>query len=363
MKKVLFVLIPLFAIIVIGLRPVDTSMKGDPGIQSISAITFSPDGTLFIGDSKKGEVIAISLEPRDKKEKSEPVNISKLDEKIAGLLGTTIDKIAIQDMAVDPISRNVYFAVHAGGAPIMLVVEGETITNFSLKNVTYSKMELSELVEKDAKDGRGRSLRKWAISDLGYYNGKVMVSGLSNKEFSSTFWLINYPFTKKQDMASLEIYHAAHGQFETHSPIKTFTAAKINGRHQLIASYTCTPLVLFPLDALTEGQHTKGRTVAELGLGNSPLDMIVMEKNGESYLIMANSSRPVMKIKFSDIESFEGSLTDPVEEFSATAGVDYISFPMVNVTQLDKLDESQFIMIQRKSNGDLDVRTAGDRWL
>ena len=117
------------------------------------------------------------------------------------------------------------------------------------------------------------------------------------------------------------------------------------------------------MDELKAGEHKKGRTVAELGLGNTPLDMIVMKKEGESFLIMANSSRPVMKIKFSDIEKYAGNLTTPVEEFSATAGVEYISYPMVNVMQLDKLDESQFIMLQRKSNGDLDVRTAGDRWL
>lgn len=363
MKKIILVLIPCFALLIVALKPTSSFTVGNPEIQSINAMTFSPDGILFLGDSKSGEVVAIQLESREQIESSEPVNMTKLDEMIAGALGTTVDNIAIQDMAVDPVSRKIYFAVHANGTPILMVVEKSSVVNVPLDNVTYSKVSLEQVVASDAKDRRGRELRKWAISDIGFYNGRVLVTGLSNKEFSSTFRSIQYPFTDHQEMSSLEIYHAAHGQYETLSPIKTFTATKINGKDHLIASYTCTPLVLFPLDEMKNGKHNKGRTVAELGLGNTPLDMIVMEKEGKSYLIMANSSRPVMKVSISDIEKYNGELVDPVEEFSATAGVDYISFPMVNVLQLDKLDDSQFIMLLRKSNGDLDLRTAGDRWL
>ncbi len=363
MKKVILVLIPCFALLLIALKPNAPLLVGNPDIQSINAMTFSPDGTLFLGDSKSGEVVAVELDSRKRVDSSEPVNMTKVDEMIAASLGTTIENIAIQDMAVDPVSKKVYLAIHANGKPVLMVVENSSIKNVSLEKVVYSKVSLEEVVAVDAKDGRGRTLRQWAISDIGFYNGRLLVTGLSNKEFSSTFRSIKYPFTKEQDMSSLEIYHAAHGQYETFSPIKTFTAAKINGKDQLIASYTCTPLVLFPLDEMKDGEHQKGRTVAELGLGNTPLDMIVMEKEGKSYLLMANSSRPVMKVSIEDIEKYNGELIDPVEEFSATAGVDYISFPMVNVLQLDKLDDSQFIMLQRKSNGSLDLRTAGDRWL
>src|SRR4029077_4423049 len=107
----------------------------------------------------------------------------------------------------------------------------------------------------------------------------------------------------------------------------------------------------------------KGRTVAEMGSGNSPLDMITMTKGGDQYLIMSNSNRPVFKVKYKSIESFQGNITTPVEENFGTAGVDFIQMPIVNVLQLDKLDDSQFILLQRKANGDLDLWTAGDRYL
>lgn len=118
----------------------------------------------------------------------------------------------------------------------------------------------------------------------------------------------------------MEIYHAAHGRYETFAPIKTFTTAQLNGKNYLVASFTCTPLVLFPLDELKAGTHVKGRTVGEFGSGNTPLDIITLKKGDESILLMANSSRPVMRVKYKNLESYEGSLTEPVAESYATAG-------------------------------------------
>jgi hypothetical protein len=166
-----------------------------------------------------------------------------------------------------------------------------------------------------------------------------------------------------QDQSSLEIYPAAHGRYETQAPIETFTTAELNGKKFLIASYTCTPLVLFPLSDLKQGTHVKGRTVGEFGAGNRPLDMITMKKDNESFLIIANSNRPVMKVKYKDIESYQGTLDSPVKEPFATAGVPYISFPFVNVLQLDILDDTQFIYLQRSANGDLNLKTQDNKAL
>ena len=117
-----------------------------------------------------------------------------------------------------------------------------------------------------------------------------MLSGLSNREFGSTFRKITFPFSDKQEQASLEIYHVAHGKYETNSPIRTFTTAELNRKKYLVASYTCTPLVLFPLDELKAGKHVKGRTIREFGAGNS-------------FLFMANSNRPVMRINYKNIDA------------------------------------------------------------
>ena len=336
---------------------------GSPEIQSMNALAFGPEGILFVGDSKSATVYAIDTQD-EAAQSAQAVRMQDIDKGIAELFGTTTDQINISDMAVNPTSKNIYFSVHnSDGTPALVRLSGEAFEVVKLDNIKFSEVSISNPVGVDAKDRRGRSQRVWAISDLNYFDGKVMVTGLSNQEFGSTFRSINFPFSGDQLQSSLEIYHAAHGQYETFAPVKTFTAATLNGQPHVIAGYTCTPLVVFPMDDLKGGEHVKGRTVAELGNWNTPLDMITMEKNGNSYLLMANSSRAVMKIKFEDLENFSSSLTTRVEERSGTEGVDFIALPFVNVLQLDKLDESQFVMLQRTSNGNLILQTQPNRWL
>lgn len=339
-------------------------VMGDPAIQSINSISFGPEGILFIGDSKNAMVVAIDTKDNVAADAPKEVKMAKVDQQIATLLGTTAEEITIHDMAVNPISKMIYFAVHhSNGTPVLLKTEGTTIQHVPLTAVSHSTIDLSNPIDTAKKDRRGNSMRVSAITDLNYFEGKVMVSGLSNEEFASTFRSIPFPFQANQMHASLEIYHAAHGKYETHAPIKAFLPVNIEGEANLIAAYTCTPLVVFPINQIKQGAHTKGQTVAELGNWNVPLDIIQMEKEGKAYLLMANSSRAVMKIAINDVANFQESLSEKVAERSGTAGVDFISLPFVNVQQMDKLSDSQFLMLQRKNNGDLDLFTQNNRWL
>lgn len=328
-------------------------VTGTPQIRSVNALAFGPQGILFVGDSKSASIFAIETDNTEGTGGS--VEITGVDRVLASALGTTVDNISIQDLAVHPITKRVYVAVqHVNGTPALLVLDSDHFVPVKLDNIRFSSVPIQNVVKEDALDGRGRPLRVWTISDLGYYNGKVMVSGLSNQEFSSTFRSIPFPFREDADMASLEIYHASHGQYETQSPIKTFTATELDGKPYLVASYTCTPLVIFPIQELKDGQHVKGRTVAELGNRNTPLDMLTMKRDGKSYLLLANSTRALMRINYDEIVSFKESLSNPVD---GTAGVHFTALPYVNVLQLDKLDDDHFVMLQRKADGNLNLMT------
>ena len=359
MKKTYLYLAALLAgVVVIASfnRPEKTTLTG-ADVKSISAITFGPDGILFIGDSKSATVFAVNTKDT-KKGKPVAFDIKNIDQKIAAALGTESANITITDMAVNPISKRLYIAVQSSdGTPVLLKVEGDKMEAVSLKDMNATSVVLNNAPAEDAKDGRGRPLRISTISDIGYADGKLLVSGLSNRQFSSTFRSIPYPFTNIQDEATLEIYHAAHGRYETSAPIRTFTTATINNKKYIIASYTCTPLVLFPMDELKPGMHVKGRTVAEMGSGNTPIDMITLQNGSESFLMMANTKHPVAKVDYKNIASFEGTLTEPVK---GTAGVQFIATPMTNVLHMDKLDDKQVVMLQKKANGDVDLWTAND---
>lgn len=337
---------------------------GNPDLKSINSLAFGPGGILFIGDAKSGNIYALDTKDVTPVDKASAVEIKNIDQKIASFLGTDANKLSIRDLKVNPISKNIYCAVQANdGTPALVKISNGNIQAVSTKDVMYSQIAINNVPAEDAKNKWGGSLRMAAIEDLVFADGKLLVSGLSNQQFSSTFRSIPFPFTNAQDQSSLEIYHAAHGQYETEAPIETFTVANLRGKKYVIASYTCTPLVLFPMDDLKPGTHVKGRTVGEFGAGNRPLDMITMKKGNELYLIISNTDRPVMKVKYSDIEAYKESLTSQVKEIFSTAGVPYISFPMTNVIQLDKLDETQFVYIQRDSDGELNLRTQNDRFL
>lgn len=369
MKRSVLVLPLLLLVLTVQANDPTKSLKsdfevGNPEIHSVNALAFGPEGILFIGDSKSAEIFALDTQDESPSTIDVEIAIENVDKQIADLLGTTPDAVIIQDMAINPISKSVYIAIHVNdGKPIIMRLVGQQFEHVALGAVSYAKTGLNKAVEKDAVDRRGRSLRKWAISDLAYYNGQVLVSGLSNEEFGSTFRSIDFPFDESQKQSSLEIYHAAHGQYETHSPIKTFMPYELHGKTHLVASYTCTPLVIFPLDQMKSGEQTKGKTVAELGNRNTPLDIVSYKKDGKSYILLANTSRALMKIDPTKIEKYRDYLVEPVSENSATAGVEFIALPYVNIQQMDKISDDKILFLQRMSNGRLNLHTTSSNRL
>jgi hypothetical protein len=224
----------------------------------------------------------------------------------------------------------------------------------SLENVPFAQVSLANAPSAGAPAKKGASPRSQAITDLAYVDGRVYVAGLSNEKFSSRLVSIPYPFTSADNGTSVEIYHGAHGKLETDAPVRTFAAYKIKGEPYLMAAYTCTPLVKFPVAALKPGTHFKGTTVAELGNRNVPLDMVVYQKGGKDYILMANSSRGMMKVStegVADAPSISDRITD-------TAGLPYEKLTEIKgVVQLDALDKGHALILAQQPNGSLNLDT------
>lgn len=365
--KILLVLVATVTLIAVIEKPEKSKyglISGKPDIKSVNALAFGPEGILFVGDSRNAAVYALNTDDTNQADAVEDFSIEDFDVFVAEALGAMATELTIQDVVVNPLSKNIYVAAHRNdGVPAILKVDSGTreVSSVLSGDVDYAKASIDNPVDEEATDRRGRSLRVWTVSDMAYYKGNVMVTGLSNAEFASTFRSIPFPFNDNQKQSSLEIYHAAHGQYETHSPVKTFTPTEIEGEDYIVASYTCTPLVLFPLNEMKAGQHVKGKTVAELGWGNTPLDMVTISQDDQRFLVMSNSNRTVMKIGYDDMSSFQESLSTPTTSNEPTAGVDFIDVPLVSVVQMDKLDDSNVLILQRRSNGDLDLYTRASR--
>jgi hypothetical protein len=333
-----------------------------PDLKSAGAIAFGPDGVLFVGDTSGAALYAIETGDRGPRASdASTVTVTEIDQQIADLLGTEPQQVAINDVAVNPASGRVYLSVSRGrgpdATPVLLRVGAENkLELVPLDQARFSKVALPNV---PAPGGEARpnrpSPRQEAITDLAFVDGRVFVAGLSNEEFSSRLLAIPYPFeTAPSGGTSIEIFHGAHGRFETRSPVRTFVPYEVDGKPHLLAAYTCTPLVKLPLADLKPGAHVKGTTIAELGNRNRPLDMIVYEKGGKTYLLMANSSRGVMKIPTEGVADAHG-IVEPVK--TERQGLPYETIASLKgIEQLDRLDNNQAIVLARAEDGKLNLQ-------
>ena len=332
----------------------DHLKTGTPDLKHAGPLAFTPDGVLLIGDSQSAAIFAIATSDSDAGETAE-INIKGVNQKIAALIGSSLEDTIINDMAVNPTSGHVYLSVSRGRGPDAMPVifkadpKGE-LSEVSLEEVKFAKATFENAPESGT-DRRGQNPRMSAITDIQFDDGKVIVAGLSNEEFASKLRVFNYPFDGEESSTSIEVYHGAHGALETRSPVRTF----ITYESTVLAAYTCTPLVTIPVQDL-DGEKIRGKTIAELGNRNTPLDMIVYKKGDQDYLLMANTARGVMKIK---LDQAEFDAAEPIEsKISDTAGVAYETLSQYeNVVQLDKLNDSQAVMLVANSPESTDLQT------
>ena len=330
----------------------DSLKKGTPDIKAISTLAFGPEGIVFLGDPQAGAIFAIDTgDASPPAAKGAMKQIPSINEKIASLLGIESSQLRVNALAVNPVSQNAYLAVTRGSGkeatPVLLRIDRATrkISEVPLKDVKFAKVELA-----NAK----KNQRQEAITCLAYLKGTVYVAGLSNEEFASTLRAIPFPFKEADKGAGIRIFHGAHGRFETNSPVRTFAPLDIKGETHLLAAYTCTPLVKIPVSELKPGAQVKGTTVAELGNRNRPLSMVVYQKDGKTYLLMANSSRGVMKVTTEGIDKIE-AITKPIKG-GGTAGLTYEKVAdLKGVEQLAKLDASHALVLVHAKDGALNL--------
>ena len=296
--------------------------------RSAGALTFSPDGVLFVGDNKLGAVFAFETERGQAPASLDPFLFESIDEKIAAALGVTAKSLVMNGMAVHPVTREPYLAVGVRNgdrlepAVVSVSLAGE-VHPFDLSSSKVTVHQLSDVPDEDKTfqvagrhfpichrrpyfEEKARTpLRSMTIVDLKFHAGEVFVAGVSNQEFSSTLRRIPYPFTGAASETQLEIYHLAHGIYETRAPIRTMQFATIDGEDTLIAAYACSPLVTIPVSELKHGAQVRGKTIGDMGNGQ-PISMVAYRDGDEDKLFITNLGRGPMMVPLSGIRSAEG---------------------------------------------------------
>jgi hypothetical protein len=353
---------------------------GTPALASAGAITFGPEGILFVADNATATIFAIDV--RDAAPgASSPVEVPHLDSRVASLLGVARGEVRIRGLAVHPDSLAAYVSVSRGhGAsaiPVLVRIADGELSVVDLVDVPFAQVALDDAPDPDDDrqdvylDGSHEDsenleingvtltlarvkLRTSTITDLARIDGTLLVAGASNEEFTSALRQIPFPFGNGNHAGiqanSLEIFHVSHGKYETASPIRTFIP--FDGATSILASYTCTPVVHFSLADLRPGVQAKGRTVAELGAMNQPLDMIAYQRDGAEYLLVSNTRHPLLKIPAAAVAG-QQPLVTPTEP----VGIPREELGHAGVSLMANLGAGQVLMLQRDDAGELGLHS------
>jgi hypothetical protein len=329
-------------------KPANLTASLSPGkvaLQSAGALAFGPEGILFVGDSVGGAVVELDTNDRTEARAAD-LHVEGLDAKIAAMAGVAPDQITINDVKVNPLSKNVYVSAMRGRGPdaqpmIVRVNGAGEVSNVSLDDIKHASVKLTDTPA--ATPGARQDPRMMTITDMAYVNGNLMVAGLSNEEWSSALRSIPVPFKSAEKGATLQIWHSSHGRYETQSPVRTFVPYNIGGQPYVLAAYTCTPLVKIAANMLKPGEKVKGVTIADLGAGNQPLDMVPYRKEGHDYILIANSSRGLVKLRADGVGSAEA--IDSPTKVDGPAGVPYDKLDLKNVQQLAAFDAARAVVL------------------
>ena len=346
------------AMVCFGLQGSAAQAADDVNLKSAGPIAFGPDGLLLVSDPIEAVVYAIETGDTEGSTDGVTIEVEDVRSKIASMMGAEDKEVRINDLAVNPINGHPYLSVTRGSGEkqmsTILMVDPKTksISEVDFKGKKFTKADLPNAAE--SRQTRRGNQRMMSITDMAFIEGQVYIAGLSNEEFASNLRAIAYPFTESSKGSSIEIYHGAHGKFETRSPIRTFAAMNIEDEVNLLAAYTCTPLVRIPVANLKPESKVKGTTIAELGNRNRPLDMVVYEKDSKKFALMANSHRGVMKIDLATA----GSQAELTERVRGTAGVPYETIKELSgVMQLDGLSATHGVVLVRKEDGKENLKT------
>ena len=343
---------------------------GSPGIKSVGPLAFGPEGVLFVGDNVGAAIFAIDAGDSGEASDSSAIDLENLDTSLAGYLGCSREDVQIRDMAVHPISQNVYISVMRGsgdaGVPVIIRIDGDGgISDVSLDNICFAETAIEDAAdEDDPREVTRVKLRTVTITDMSYVDGLLVVAGTSNEEFSSTLRRLPFPFDGDTQSNSLEIFHVSHGRYETAAPIRAFVPYQ--GNNSILASYTCTPVVQFSVSDFKPGELAHGKTVAELGAHNRPLDLVSYQQDDEEYLLVANDRHPLIKIACVDIES-QGPLLvpdqsldkSPADPVTPPVGVPRQILPHQGVRRMANLSDNSVVMLQEDAEGNIHLHTYG----
>jgi len=326
-------------------------------IKSVGTMTFSDANTLIVADWRGGQLHAISLPPAAAGTGA-PFNLKNVSAPIAKALRTQPESLRFEDMAVRPGSQVAYMTVSVqegsrASRPALVSIDASgSVKVLDLNGSKHTSVTVPSVPSADKTLWRDTPLATLTVTDMVFHQGKLFVAGLSNATFASTLRVFDFPFSGTGTVsASVEMYHPVHNQNETRAPIRKMAIVDIKGEPTIVAAFTCTPLVTVPVREIRDGAHIVGRTIAELGWGSAPVDMVTFDTEQGPVVLLTNSHKaadliPVAAI--ADSVSKPGLKTPIKFPAEPLAGVRSTYIPMAGIAQLS-VQNNEFLVGLRRN--------------
>ena len=208
--------------------PKGLDQTGKPDLKSAGPLAFGPKGVLFVADPQGAAVFALAVGEAPKAAIGGDFKLAGVDSKVAALLGTTAADILINDVAVEPGTGIAYLSVSRGrgpdAEPAIARVDGARPGDGPGSRQDAVCEDLDRQRPLGRGQGQARQQPAAAIRSPTWPSSmaRLFIAGLSNEEFASKLRSIEFPFKSADTSTSVEIYHGAHGAFETRSPVRTF---------------------------------------------------------------------------------------------------------------------------------------------
>jgi len=272
--------------VLLGLASFVQADQGNPKITAIEAISFGPNGLLLIG----GGARVVSVETGDTKATAwTKAEIANIDQALAGKLGLTATDIEIRKLVVNPASGKAYVALQSlkTKTGVILTIDGAgTIAEFPLDDVKYTSYTLETPKAAITK-----------VTDIAWAGGKIVAATQATDKFAASRVFTINPAAKdgSPTQISTKTFHVGHNKWETHAPLRVLMPIVESGKASVVGSFTCTPIVRYDLDDAKNDDQVTGKSVLELGTGNTPRSMFTYERDGKKFILVSvgrNNKQP-----------------------------------------------------------------------
>src|SRR5580658_8393521 len=156
-------------------------------LRSAGVLAFGPNNVLFVGDITGATIHAFALRDKDLTSQTDLISgnfhnfegrdhVVGLDQKLAALFGTTVDKIVINDLAVHQPTEQIFLSVERGrgtdAIPAIVKVNHGKLEILELDSIPHSQVAIPN------EPGSNAMLefepqQVYAITDVKYHNREV----------------------------------------------------------------------------------------------------------------------------------------------------------------------------------------------